>query len=438
MKLTTIIAAAITTTTALAQLTPPPGAVQGTDRVREQADARIPINAETTPQSTFGQFTIINPGSYYLESNIEYDASAAKEILLLIDADDVTIDLNGFTIDGRAGSAGALFAVGSEDVYERITIRNGTIRDSFRNLVELASFNQLTLEDLTLSNPAGQNSGRPAPGLRAGNDLVIRRCRFDETGGIVARDRAVIERCVLTSSSVGAEINAGTHALLDSCEIDAHDIAIGADAVLRDTRLDHLDDLTIGERAVLRDCVSVAAPLAGDIFFGTNSVIEGSRFEGQFINLLEAEGVVFRGNAFVDSGVLNGSRVTVIDNTFNDTGTAVRVGGRSRVENNTIHRCSFAIAVGNESFVVGNRITSTQVIGIEIRGVGVVVDQNLIYAEVFSPPAFGIIGNNNNDYRISRNQFRGFPSNADPVSGLGTSPFAYVINNRSDQFTNWR
>ena len=69
--------------------------------------------------------TIMSSGSYELTQNLNHDGTNPPNGCLEVDADNVTIDLKGFTITGSNTDVG-IGSVGSQD---GIVIRNGTIRD---------------------------------------------------------------------------------------------------------------------------------------------------------------------------------------------------------------------------------------------------------------------------------------------------------------------
>lgn len=101
-------------------LTPPPGAPAPTMKTLAQIEARTPIAA--------APFTIAQPGSYYLTTNLTVSSGDA----ITITADGVTLDLNGFTLTSIAATANGtaiLLTSGRRD----ITIFNGHIRRGVTN-----------------------------------------------------------------------------------------------------------------------------------------------------------------------------------------------------------------------------------------------------------------------------------------------------------------
>lgn len=114
---------AVATTLASAQgsLTPPPGSPAPVMKTLDQVEARTPISS--------APFTISASGSYYLTGNLSVSSGNA----INLNASDVTLDLNGFTISSSASPAsgsGILLA----SSLRNITITNGHIRGSVTQL----------------------------------------------------------------------------------------------------------------------------------------------------------------------------------------------------------------------------------------------------------------------------------------------------------------
>jgi hypothetical protein len=98
----------------------PPGAPAPTMKTLQQVEPRVPIS--TAP------FTISQPGSYYLTTNLTVSGGDA----ITIATNGVTLDLNGFTISSTANPASGtavLIGGGPQD----ITIQNGHIRGGVTN-----------------------------------------------------------------------------------------------------------------------------------------------------------------------------------------------------------------------------------------------------------------------------------------------------------------
>ena len=88
--------------------------------------------AATAATITKVPFTITKPGTYNLAKSFTYTGTGNA---ITVEADDVIIDLRGFTLTGNpevlsANTTAAIFA----NARQNITVRNGTIRSFFRGV----------------------------------------------------------------------------------------------------------------------------------------------------------------------------------------------------------------------------------------------------------------------------------------------------------------
>jgi parallel beta-helix repeat protein len=141
----------------------PPGPPAPTMKSLDQIEARTPVDAAHTPGDASDQFIINRPGSYYLTTNI-LGVSSMRGIN--VEANDVTLDLNGFSLLGVAGAFDGIFISNS---FANIAIRSGTI-NGWTSAFGIRSFaGELTLERLTISaNEYGVDC--------AGSNSIIRDC----------------------------------------------------------------------------------------------------------------------------------------------------------------------------------------------------------------------------------------------------------------------
>jgi hypothetical protein len=99
----------------------PPGPPGATMLTLSQIEPRTPISAA---------FTITRPGSYYLTTNITINTGSA----ILIEANNVKLDLNGFTISSTAsGAQGYAIDIGPSSTPTNVTIIDGFISSGVTN-----------------------------------------------------------------------------------------------------------------------------------------------------------------------------------------------------------------------------------------------------------------------------------------------------------------
>lgn len=174
-------------------LSPPPGPVAPTKKPLGELEPRVVVNAENTPGDATSLFIINQPGSYYLASNIIGESGKHG---VVIAADDVALDLNGFTLQGAAGS---LHGVSDANIpRNNITLRNGIVRDWGGDGASLASSLHGRFIDATFASNGGA-------GVRSGHVSIYDRCIAANNGdsGIVAGQNSALTHCL-------AEANGGT------------------------------------------------------------------------------------------------------------------------------------------------------------------------------------------------------------------------------------
>lgn len=200
----------ISTTFAQGSLTPPAGAPAPVMKSLSQVEPRTPIS--TTP------FTISQPGSYYLTTNL---FGSGLNHGINIAANDVVLDLNGFAITGPAVVYAGVFVSGS---FTNVTVRNGTIKgwvDGVRIFGDAAK--NIALDHLNISDTFGYGidsrqatitacsvTGSGNAGIYAVNSRIL-NCKVDSSRsiGIELRGSDLIDSRVNHSAQNGVYINYG-------------------------------------------------------------------------------------------------------------------------------------------------------------------------------------------------------------------------------------
>lgn len=184
------------------------------------AEPRTPLTAVTTPGGAQAVFKITQPGSYYLPANL---IGAGDKPAIMITADDVTIDLNGFAIIGNGPIPP--FAVTIDYRGSNLTIRNGAIK-KWGAYTFLGSGRNMLIEDLAVIGPFHGN-------LESGFDnSIIRRVRLESSGevGITVGENSLVEDCVVMAmdQGLGVGISATFSSVISRCTV--HRTGRGIDA----------------------------------------------------------------------------------------------------------------------------------------------------------------------------------------------------------------
>ncbi|MBN1670076.1 MAG: right-handed parallel beta-helix repeat-containing protein [Kiritimatiellae bacterium] len=148
-------------------------------------------------------YTISEPGSYVFTENVDY-TNEGGFAALTVNANDVTIDLNGFTYR-RTSANQYTYGIYQPDTYTNLTVRNGTLRRwGTTSYYAIGAFGYGNLiERMTLTECYN--------GIKAGRTCVVRACRLYgiESDGISIDANSVATGNVLTDGGRYAVYVAG-------------------------------------------------------------------------------------------------------------------------------------------------------------------------------------------------------------------------------------
>lgn len=177
-------------------LNPPAGAVASTGRTTDEIYNKIPAGGAGDGRIAIAagnNIVINNPGSYVLTGNI---GSSVGGTAITVGADNVTLDLNGYTV-GTAATSGNGVILSSN--LTKFVLRNGTI-SGFNVGVALANnCNCVVLEGLVIKEP--RVFGILASGVSP-RAITVRRCTVVDTGltTVAADGNLIISAISLTGS----------------------------------------------------------------------------------------------------------------------------------------------------------------------------------------------------------------------------------------------
>jgi hypothetical protein len=347
----------------------PPGAPGPTMKSLDQIEPRTPISSLP--------FTITQPGSYYLKGNL---TGTGSQNGITISADNVTLDLMGFSLNGVASS---LVGVTSTGTRKNITIVNGVIQGWGSNGLKFDSSGGTgcILERLIASGNGSvgifcnipgtifrrcSSSANTGDGFNAGTGALIMECSASSNiaGAFVTGDGSTVHDCVAQANgaSGGHGFSIGNYSTLINSSVSNHQLSAAASFVA----------INAGNGCVIKDCV--LGHFKGDgMIAGSANTITGCTVSDSLLS--QATGI----------GVVNGN--TIIGNTVrNMTGNGIALGASNLVRNNTLDTDGQntsgggigAIYVGDEvNFIEDNAIIFTP-IGFALYAKNTVVIHNNI------------------------------------------------------------
>jgi hypothetical protein len=323
--------------TALCQagsLTPPDPPTAGTMKPLDQVEPRTPI--------TSVPYTISTSGSYYLTKNMTSTGTG-----ITIDADDVTIDLCGFTLTGPGFSYGVYM-----NGRSNVEIRNGTVRNFHYGITENSS--------------SGKNH----------RILGVRSMSCDARGISLSGSNHQVRDCTVSDIGVSASnsyiygIVTGAGGMVANCSVTN----IGNNATA--TSSIYCIHTGSGSRTANNTVYNNGIAAAGTVFG-----INGNNATTITGNVVYANGTsVTIGNV---TGINAGYGCTVNDNTVYDNGDSVTIGTVYGISGST--GCTIS---GNNAYSNGTSSAGPTVYGI-LTGTGSSVVGNT--ARVNGAPASGIV-----------------------------------------------
>jgi hypothetical protein len=270
------------------------------------------INAVRTPIDSL-PYTINQPGSYYITGNLDGSGGGIN-----ISADDVTLDLMGFALDGGGVNDKG---IDIQSIRDNVTIRNGTV----------TNFGQL---GIVQSYSAG--------GTTSSNTRIL--------------NMRVIDNGALAVYHAGISINA-TNALVSGCTVSGHPgngISVSATGIVR-------NNLTYGNGR--------AGIFGGGLIVG-NVVNNNGGGGSATYSGIDASHAIIRDNVVKDnqySGISGGTllverNVVESNNLLDDVNEAgIHAQGDSRVAGNTLsaNKQNGILVSGRGNAIIDNHITAT-------------------------------------------------------------------------------
>lgn len=247
-----------------------------------QVEPRIPISSLP--------YVITQPGSYFVTNHLAAGAPNG----ITVSANDVEIDLNGFTMNGAGATDGI---TDNGNARSNITVRNGVIREWGGDGINLGASSNVHIADITAD--------------------------YNEFAGIETGS-GIVKDCVVRAYAGGlVGIRAWGNATISNCHVEGYGTGIALNA-----------------GGVITDSVAVGADLTG-IYGGSNATIMRSRVSDVGIGGAGPNnGITVEGGSLVkDNAIWN-----VSDSASPDNGVSVS-GASNTVTGNTIGSVELGIRV---------------------------------------------------------------------------------------------
>lgn len=332
----------------------------------DQVEARVPINATTTPGDGDATFIINQSGSYYLTGNI----GVAKAQGIRVAVAGVTLDLNGFQIRRTSGAGGEGLRI--EMGTNQCTVKNGSITgfaigiNSIGGAFGAGSAEGCSFMELALS-------GCSEAGLVGGNNSKVENCVAQANGGSgILIVTGLVKNCVATGNG-GTGILGFSGVTIVGC-IGSNNGVFGISTVFGSSRV--IDSsasanrgeggISVGSNSAIINCTSTNNSGAGfRLEFGSSlssSLGAGNQLHGVVATLdTKISDSTFRANS--GNGILVGdgssvTRCTAISNGADATGSGISGGIRITIQDCTaLRNRADGISVGGDSVVTANHVS---------------------------------------------------------------------------------
>lgn len=299
-------------------LTPPAGPIAPTMKNLSDVEPRTAIRNDFV---SIVPIVISFPGSYYLAEDI---LALGSEPAIEIASNNVTLDLNGFTLYGNL-EVGSPFGVEVSGSRTNIAIHNGTIRDFTSYGIVASNAANCRFEHLQLFNNG-------ADGLNAGAGASVSHCvaRSNQGSGIVVGQGSLISDCTATlNDGIGFILGSST---ITSCTASQNGLH-GISAVT----------------SLVSNCTAR--------FNGSSGITAG---EGQ------VRGCMVRGNQLYG---ITGSAALIIENQCVANGFGIgTTGPDNRIEGNNVSNSTIGIDVDDASNLIIRNSVSNNTTGYSIVG----------------------------------------------------------------------
>lgn len=298
-------------------LNPPAGPISSTMKNLDQVEPRRPL--ETLPGDAGSLYVIAESGSYYLTQDL---IGVAGKHGIRVEASNVTIDLNGFTLLGTAvGTDGSAIVAATFG----LSVHSGIIRNWPGSGVAASQTHWGLFQDLTVLYNEGD-------GLSAGAESVVERCIADSNGqnGLRVNSHSRVAGCIAEDNGKDGIRTNDFCQVIECIASDNGEDGIDAYSALIErcqSNENESDGVEVTDDSVVRDCVLSGNSAGGIRVSGSSNQVMGCHTIGNArgIDVDAGQNLIvrnsLRGNA-TSLDVVAGNTVGPIVNNGNIAGSS--------------------------------------------------------------------------------------------------------------------
>ncbi|MEM7391035.1 MAG: right-handed parallel beta-helix repeat-containing protein [Verrucomicrobiota bacterium] len=302
-------------------------------------------------------FTITNSGSYYLTGNLRHSTPGADGIV--IDAHEVTLDLNGFTLyGGRITGTNSRDGIRVSGLRTNLHIHNGNVIGWGEDGINAIDAHLSIFEELRVSK-------NNEDGLVTDNNCIIVRCVAHKNGfdGLEGNDNSIFKHCTANGNG-----DNGIQSSMSTMVLDCSSQSNGNDGI------------EVNEASVISRCVAQNNGLFG-FDLATGSLITDSAARNNTSNGFDLVGNTRMENCVSSQNQGNGvrtfSNTVILDSQFFDNSNSGILISSSdcRVEGNSV----------TDNDKTGIHVTSAGNLIIRNRAAGNLTNYNIRADSAFGP-----------------------------------------------------
>ncbi len=384
-------------------LTPPVGPVASTGKTLIEVEPRIAVNATNTPGDASSVFRITQPGSYYLTGNVLGEANKSG---IRITASNVTLDLNGFIVDGQSIGT-SIHGVFIDGAFSGTVVRNGTAARWGQNGVY--AFGGSAQGNRIERVIARENVG---VGIAPQDSASVIECSAIGNGtiGISVSSSATIIACVARGNG-STGISTGSGCTIEDCTARVNvgaGIVVGSGSVARGcSAFDNEVGFSVSGGGLVTGCSASQNNNLGFELFGSGNAADsnaylngGSGFSASVACTIEncrsgSNGL--HGFTFSTACLIKGNAAYTNGSGGVGAGFHTTAGTDSRIEGNSVRGGDYGFWIlGSRNVLIGNSSAGTTTAAWELAAdnvYGVIVDRSAIgTAAVSGSAAVSVLG----------------------------------------------